>query len=163
MKKIILTALIILLLTMTGSYEAVIAADLKDNGNGTVTDKSTGLMWQQKDYGETAATREDVSLYCKKLELAGYKDWRLPTCEELLSIVDTTKSNPAINIIYFPDTKATYYWASDIWGYFGSNPMFCIVDFKTGKSEGVYETNHPISGDGRSKCGRCVRAVKKLK
>lgn len=120
-----------------------------------------GLTWQQKDDGQ-ARTREDGSLYCENLELAGHNDWRLPSCAELKTIVDSTRSDPAIDTKYFPTAKSTRYWASDLWGYFGPNPMFCLVDFKTGVSEGVYETKHPISGDGRPKCVRCVRGAGKV-
>ena len=133
------------------------APDFVDNGDGTVTDKSNRLMWQQDDYGEAGATREDGSLYCEELELAGHRDWRLPTCTELKALVDSTRSDPAIDTGHFPTAKSTRYWASDLSGYFGSHKMFCLVDFKTGISGGVYETTNPVSGDGRPKCVRCVR------
>lgn len=39
-------------------------------------------------------------------------DWRMPTFDELFSLVDRTRYNPAIDIIKFPDTKSTWYWSS---------------------------------------------------
>jgi len=102
-----------------------------------VTDNVTGLMWQdneevitikkpyitQTNYnagnysdtsGDTAAT------YCKNLTLGGYSDWRMPTIEEMVSLV-----NPGYDILYFehPDFKPlidltfkylridTFYWS----------------------------------------------------
>ena len=47
------------------------------NGDGTVTDTVTGLMWQQTDGGEM--TVEAAETYCASLMLGGYDDWRLPT------------------------------------------------------------------------------------
>lgn len=55
-----------------------------DNGDGTVTDEITGLMWQKADGGEM--TWEDALTYCENLNLAGYSDWRLPTIKELASL-----------------------------------------------------------------------------
>lgn len=61
------------------------------NGNGTVGDESTGLLWQQADSG-AGLTWGDALKYCENLELAGVRDWRLPNAKELHSIVDYTRS-----------------------------------------------------------------------
>lgn len=58
-----------------------------DNGDGTITDNVTGLMWQ-KDPGEKM-TWEEAAAMVKDFELAGYKDWRLPTIKELYSVKST--------------------------------------------------------------------------
>jgi len=79
-----------------------------DNGDGTVTDNITGLMWQKADGGEMTA---DSSVnYVKNLRLAGYSDWRLPTCVELFSINNYDNINPALNITAFTKTLAEYWW-----------------------------------------------------
>lgn len=57
-----------------------------DNGDGTVTDNVTRLMWQQ-DPGDKMTWSEAVSLL-EGFELAGYTDWRLPTIKELYSLID---------------------------------------------------------------------------
>ena len=62
-----------------------------DNGNGTVTDQATGLMWQQGDSG-SGMIWEDALDYCEDLTLAGLSDWRLPDAKELQSIVDYSRS-----------------------------------------------------------------------
>jgi hypothetical protein len=64
-----------------------------DNGDGTVTDTMTGLMWQQDPgekmtFDEAAASAEDFSL-------AGYDDWRLPTIKELYSLIQFSGYDPS--------------------------------------------------------------------
>ena len=82
-----------------------------DNGDGTVTDNTTGLMWQQTD-DDVARNWESALGYCEDLTLAGHTDWRLPDIKELRSIVDNTRYNPSIDTTYFPGTKSWYYWSS---------------------------------------------------
>ena len=72
--------------------------DLTDNGDGTVTDEATGLMWQQDDSG-AGMDWEDALAYAEGLTLAGHGDWRLPNVKELQSIVDYTHSPNAIDSI----------------------------------------------------------------
>ena len=75
-----------------------------DNGNGTITDNATGLMWMQNDNG-TGVLWKDALSYAENLTYAGYSDWRLPDTKELQSIVDYTRSpattsSAAINPIF---------------------------------------------------------------
>jgi hypothetical protein len=57
----------------------------------TWTDPATGLMWTKKDNGSDVDWNQ-ASVYCSKLQLAGYSDWRLPTIEELQGINDPSVS-----------------------------------------------------------------------
>ncbi|MFC1591161.1 DUF1566 domain-containing protein [Thermodesulfobacteriota bacterium] len=72
--------------------------DFEDNGDGTVTDRATGLMWLQSDSGHLGAgddgalSWEQALLWAEELGYAGYSDWRLPDAKELQSIVDYTRS-----------------------------------------------------------------------
>lgn len=86
------------------------SADFVDNGDGTVTDNITGLMWQ-KD-GFTQRDWEGALSYCENLSLVGYNDWRLPDVNELQSIVDYTAYNPSIDQAYSPNTVPSNYWSS---------------------------------------------------
>ena len=103
----------------------------RDNGDGTVTDDSTGLMWEKKTqppnqyvddvHNVTAVyswsapgvtgTEPDGTAFTMFLRLlnengfAGHSDWRLPTRQELLSIVDASRW-PRINEIFGPTNSA---------------------------------------------------------
>jgi hypothetical protein len=84
--------------------------DFKDNGDGTVTDEATGLMWQQGT-APGLYNWEEALAYCENLTFAGYDDWRLPKLKELQSIVDYTRYHPSIDPI-FADTVSYAYWSS---------------------------------------------------
>jgi len=89
-----------------------------DNGDGTITDTKTGLMLVKNphtdlpDNFKKELNWKDAIQACKELNFAGYKDWRLPTIEELASLVDYSKREPAIDTEAFPDTKSSWYWSS---------------------------------------------------
>ena len=87
------------------------ASLIANDDDVTVTDTTTGLMWQKAEAGDMSW---DAALaYCETLELAGYDDWRLPNYNELLSIVDYEKAEwPSINTDFFQDAKAFAYWSS---------------------------------------------------
>lgn len=79
-----------------------------DNGDGTITDLATGLMWEKADSGEKL-NWEDALAYSQNLEVGDYDDWRLPDIKELQSIVDYSRSvqstnSPAINEIFETST-----------------------------------------------------------
>ena len=86
-------------------------AALVDNGDGTVSDTGTGLMWQQATAPGTY-NWEQALAYCEDLSLAGHDDWRLPTIKELRSIVDYTRYNPAMDTTAFLEVAASWYWSS---------------------------------------------------
>lgn len=87
-----------------------------DNGNGTITDKATGLMWQKYDSGKCMNWQDALS-FAGNLKLGGYGDWRLPNAKELQSIVDYTRSpqatnSAAINSIFSVTEVESYFWTS---------------------------------------------------
>ena len=83
-----------------------------DNGNGTITDTVTGLMWQKSDAGEM--TIENARQYCDTLMLGGYTDWRLPSAHEGFSILNLNRLNPALDTVFFANNHADYWWSSDM-------------------------------------------------
>ena len=68
--------------------EKISAQRFIDNGDGTITDTVSKLMWQKNQ--PERKSYNDVQEMLKDFELAGYKDWRLPTMQELGSIFDET-------------------------------------------------------------------------
>ncbi len=99
------------------------------NGDGTVTDTTTGLMWQQCNYGQTwDGTQcggnperlhwDAAGAYIQGLNDAhhlGYEGWRLPTKNELQTLLDYSRDFPATT---FPDTLDSYYWSSTTYARF---------------------------------------------
>ncbi len=86
---------------------------LLDNGNGTVTETATGLMWQQIDPGSKGWA--DALAHCEGLTLGGYSDWRLPNIKELFSLVEEPEYDPAVDMIFFPTLNHSYYGATGYW------------------------------------------------
>ncbi|MBU1094951.1 MAG: DUF1566 domain-containing protein [Bacteroidetes bacterium] len=119
-----------------------------DNGDGTVCDIATGLMWQKADDG-IGRDWEEALVYAENLELATYSDWRLPNAKELQSIVDYTRSpqttkSPAIDPIFEtteiidPDGNAgqyPFFWSSTT-HLDGANPYESAVYVAFGDGQG---------------------------
>lgn len=82
-----------------------------NNGNGTITDNSTNLIWQ-KVPNSTTYTWEQALSYAENLTLAGNLDWRLPNIKELVSINDETTNAPSANTLYFTTLLSARYWSS---------------------------------------------------
>lgn len=68
-----------------------------DNGDGTVTDNATGLTWE-KAGSPGRMTWKDADSYAKNLVLAGPEKWRLPTIEELASLLEPRKNSDGLYI-----------------------------------------------------------------
>jgi hypothetical protein len=80
-----------------------------DNGDGTVTDRCTALVWQKDtaDVDQNGSIGEedllnwaDALQYCDQLEFAHRDDWRLPNVRELFSIADFARFEPAIDPVF---------------------------------------------------------------
>ncbi|QEP44931.1 DUF1566 domain-containing protein [Ectothiorhodospiraceae bacterium BW-2] len=96
------------------------------NGDGTVTDLQTGLMWQQcavglsgSDCGSGSAASMTWDAALQRPQtlnssggFAGYSDWRLPNITELASLVEEACVSPAINETLFPNNGTSVYWSS---------------------------------------------------
>ena len=101
--------------------------DFHDNGDGTVTDRATGLTWLQIDSGYLKAgpkkdgrmNWQEALRWCEDLDYAGHSDWRLPNAKELQSLVDYTRS---------PDTTRSA----------AIDPMFQVTEIRNGLGEVDY-------------------------
>jgi len=121
------------------------AGDYTDNGDYTITDNVTGLIWQQQDDGQ-AKKWEGAIAYCEGLSLANQTDWRLPNIKELESITDDSRYYPAIDPI-FTGTKESYYWSATTHASYYHNAW--IVNFYPGCVYGGYKPLYYYA--------RCVR------
>ena len=86
-----------------------------DNGDGTVTDQATGLMWQ-KSGSDKYMKYDDVKTYINDLNhsrFAGYSGWRLPTIPELMSLLEPTQKNDNAYIDPVFDNNQWWCWSSD--------------------------------------------------
>jgi hypothetical protein len=90
------------------------ANEFVDNQDDTITDTVTGLMWQKRGSGRPLENKDAVK-YIKQLNkrrFAGYADWRMPTLEELASLLEKNKKSGAhIDPIF--DTQQRRCWGSD--------------------------------------------------
>ncbi|MBF0118876.1 MAG: DUF1566 domain-containing protein [Desulfobacterales bacterium] len=86
-----------------------------DNENSTVTDLFTGLMWQK--FGSDQYMKyEEVKNYIKKInqeKFVGYADWRLPTTEELMSLLTPEKQSNDLFINPIFSKEQFWCWSSD--------------------------------------------------
>jgi hypothetical protein len=134
-----------------------------DHGDGTITDTETGLMWKRCSEGLEGVNCEkgkakkyeydDAVQRFKNVEYAGYSDWRLPTVDELKTLVYCSKGvknkedgwcnygseRPTINQQAFPNTT-DWYWSSSPFANYSGDAWY--VNFYYGYS------NYDFRGDG---------------
>ena len=108
---------VVLGVVMIGVWSVPSRAGFVDNGNGTVTDTASGLIWQQDGPRDVHGiyvkmTWKEALAYCEALDLGSETDWRLPTIKELVSLVDPSRYNPAIDTTCFPNTEFSEYFSS---------------------------------------------------
>ncbi len=113
--------------------------------NGIVTDTKTLLTWQQT-ISASSYTWSNAQSYCTGLNLNG-TGWRVPSMNELQTIVDETKTNPPIDPTAFPSTPVASFWTSSPLA--GSGSFAWLVNFNNGDT--VY------SGVANAFRIRCVR------
>ena len=87
-----------------------------DNGDGTVTDKLTGLMWTKNGNPYGKRTWNEAIDWCDAYVYAGHDDWRLPNVKELRSIVNYSQGNPSTwlnsSATPFTSVRSGHCWSS---------------------------------------------------
>jgi len=111
----------------------------RDNGDGTVTDTSTGLMWKkERSSFPVPRSREGFQTarqYCKDLIFAGYRDWRLPIPDELHRLYRALKKEKYAPFRWEPD----FYWCIEYHEFCGNldypngTVEGCLFDFERGR------------------------------
>ena len=132
-----------------------------DNGDGTVSDDVTGLIWEQDPSDETYSF-DDAQTYCETLELGGSDDWRTPSLKELFSISDFGSGWPYIDLDYFELTDAGMDKSQQFW----SDNHYEVGTTHDGASS-AFGVNHatghikayPDGNDGNQRAGKYVRCV----
>jgi len=110
-----------------------------DYGDGTITDMATGLLWQ-KGGSEVALNFMDAEAYVETLnkqKLAGRSEWRLPTIEELASLMEVEKINSDLYISTLFNTIQKKCWSADnqgvkTWSGTKKNENIWVINFIEG-------------------------------
>lgn len=115
-------------------------------------DDLTGLIWEVKgvsgvrgsgntytNFGDSSpGDASDYVAQINALGLCGFTDWRLPTADELFSIVNFGKATgPLIDAVAFPNTPAGFYWTSTIYRNIAASKFFVL-----------FENGYIAAGDG---------------
>ena len=114
--------------------------DFVDNGNGTITDRVTGLMWE-KGGSSSLVSYRNAKKYISRLNkerLLGYDDWRIPTLEELCSLLEREKNERGQHISSLFKNKQSKCLSSDRFAesrYVKPCGIHNIVDFTKGEIE----------------------------
>lgn len=117
-------------------------------GTGVVSDEVTGLVWQEPA-AEGAFGWAAAMSYCETLELNGWRNWRLPSRIELVSLVDYTEYDPALDSGAFSPTSALF-WTSSQREQNGA-VAYWWVRFRAG------DTGTSLADSERENAVRCVR------
>ena len=106
-----------------------------------VLDKQTGLIWARDTrFDNKSVPLQKAVKFCQNFELGNRKGWRLPTRDELITLLDTSNSSPA-----FPDGHpfkirkgegGAGYWTST--EYEGDSDYAWRIETNAGK---VYESH----------------------
>lgn len=88
-----------------------VTSQFTDNGDGTISDNTTNLVWQKVPNSDTI-TWEQALIYAENLTLGGFSDWRLPNIKELQSINDERLVTPSVSTTFFPNIGIKKYWSS---------------------------------------------------
>jgi hypothetical protein len=104
------------------TWDQILPADQRFSlvmGGAAVLDKETGLVWERSP--DTSSRNWDAAwFHCTARTVGGRKGWHLPSIQELASLLDPTRSNPALPAGHpFMNVQNYAYWSSTIYPYDG--------------------------------------------
>jgi hypothetical protein len=123
--------------------------DFVDNGDGTVTDRATGLMWQ-KEGSPSLIEANRVKGFIRglnKRKFAGYDNWRTPTLAELWSLMESDLSKKGLYLSELFREKQNICWSADWFDFTSFATRHYAIEFNTGT---LYEPNSMILNRGFS-------------
>ena len=135
MKKLFGTAALAIMLCLTGlvmSAEAQ-AQRFVDNGDGTVTDTRTGLMWTKDANPFGRLNWHDAMSRCSSFSISGIGGWRLPSKDELVVFYHAIQGGHP-----FTGVQWSYYWSSTTFADRSASAWH--VDMTSGYVNGDYKT-----------------------
>jgi hypothetical protein len=121
------------------------AKSFTDNGDGTVTDDHTGIMWTEADNGATVTWQAALD-YCNALTTAGHTDWHLPTAVEAITLID-----------YGPGgfKNSAFTWSGDYYWTSTSHPSFPDYAYYAGfVGGGLYVDGKRYDDSYMARCSR---------
>jgi hypothetical protein len=152
-----------------GELQKGVANSFTDNGDGTITDNLTGLMWEKLSDDGTIHDKDTIYTWANAFAdkvatlnstvFAGYSDWRVPNAKELQTLQNFGAVNPATftafntacsaacTVLTCSCTRSYYYWSSTTYQYFPSSAW--IVSF-----------NYANTSNGNKTDSYSVRAVR---
>jgi hypothetical protein len=136
---------------LTGSYV--------DHGDGTIVDTRTNLMWAKADsYSELGRCLNwnESEAYVLGLAIGRHRDWRLPTVQELESLIEPSKRHPSSRLV--PMFLDPVFTAGRAYGYWSSEREVSCCPLV------VYFSGYGVAGRGADTCldgPLSVRAVRK--
>jgi hypothetical protein len=144
-----------------GTYEMgnPVSPRFTNNGNGTITDNATGLMWAQdpslcgggtypNDWASEIDTPNPMAwanaiTNCEELSYAGHSDWRLPNIKELFCLLGLENCLPTLPSGHpFLNIQLNKYWSSTTHGLFTDHALIVDVGYGLvnlyGKADATY-------------------------
>lgn len=119
-----------------------------DNGNETISNNSTGLMWHKNtSIVNTLSYYNNAAIACVDSSTGGWDDWYLPSIEQLQSLRDLRYANPITSNLF--QVNSGYHLSASIEN--GSSDRYC-VDFYND-----YTRPRSLAASGQSFNFRCVR------